>query len=310
MPPSLIMASSTYCHSEIFIWIQNLPPVTQWKTSSLSTCICSSTSSQPSLNLSVTRKGLQSSTVFFNIMADFSIPVSLWSSKPLQIKSNSSNLLDDDTVSTLLINFVEAVLKYGSYKNGGSLLIKFVKLDSLNPNFKDMFDLAFLTLVLLICIYEAPVDLRSGCLSTLKNSLANCRSRKASTLLMKCLGPNLEEQWMRSINLAITNWIMELQANHRSLKTPSPLFSYGISTFGLWKVHLYCPVVAMDVINSSNPSPDERLAFSLNYHQLEGVIQINYKIIKQERWINLIVNTDNIRYLTLTNICVKICSVY
>ncbi|KAA8534017.1 hypothetical protein F0562_031534 [Nyssa sinensis] len=79
---------------------------------------------------------------------------------------------------------------------------------------------------------------------------------------MKLLGSNMEEQWMNSINLGITNWIAELQGdNHMTLnlKTPSPLVSYAISTFGLWKVQLYCPIIAMDVTKSSNPSPDERL---------------------------------------------------
>lgn len=100
---------------------------------------------------------------------------------------------------------------------------------------------------------------------------------------------------MRSLNLAITNWTIELQGTHRILKTPSPLFSYAISTVGLWKVHLYCPVIAMDVENSSHLLADERLQFSLIYHQLEGVVQFNHKVVIQERWINVMVNTDNIR---------------
>ncbi|KAL2541816.1 hypothetical protein Adt_02794 [Abeliophyllum distichum] len=110
---------------------------------------------------------------------------------------------------------------------------------------------------------------------------------------------------MRSINLAITNWLSELQGgigntycrrSTESCKTPSPLFSYSLSTHGLWKVQLYCPVMSMEVEKSSNnPSPDEHLLFSLNYHQLEGVIQLNYKVIIQEKWIEVSVNTDNIR---------------
>lgn len=100
---------------------------------------------------------------------------------------------------------------------------------------------------------------------------------------------------MRSINLAITNWIVELQATNHPLKTPSPLFSYAISRVGLWKVQLYCPVIAMDIEKPTNPLPDERLWFSLNYHQLEGVIQLNYKVMVREKWVDVIVNVDNIR---------------
>lgn len=258
----------------------------------MSLCIYSSGSSQPSLNLSITKNN-QSPTLSFAVVVDFNLPVSLWASKPFKLNSKSTKIVDEETMADLLVNFVEDVLLYGSDKN--SSFLKFPKLDSMS-NFNDIFNFAFLTLVFLICIYEAPADLRSGCLNSLKNHLANCQSRQATKMLMKLLGSNLEEQWMRSLNLAITNWIIELQATHRILKTPSPLFSYAISAFGLWKVHLYCPVIAMDIENSSNPSVDERLQFSLIYHQLEGVVQFNYRVVIQERWVDVIVNTDNIRY--------------
>ncbi|KAL4620757.1 hypothetical protein ACB092_06G178600 [Castanea dentata] len=268
---------------DIFFWVQNLPPITEWKKKkSMSLCMCSSSSSQPSLNLSIAKYNQSQTDLSFAINADFNLPVSLWTSKPFKINSKSIKLIDEETMSYLLVNFVEDVLQVGSNNKNNNSLLKFPKLDSI-PNFKDIFNFAFLTLLFLICIYEAPQDLRSGCLNTLKNHLANCQSRQATKLLMKRLGSNLEEQWMRSLNLAITNWIIEHQTTHHSLKTPSPLFSYALSTFGLWKVHLYCPVIAMDVENSSNPSVDERLQFSLTYNQLE------------ERWVDVIVSTDNIR---------------
>jgi hypothetical protein len=50
-----------------------------------------------------------------------------------------------------------------------------------------------------------------------------------------------------------------------------------------------------DVENSSNPSADEKLFLSLNYHQLEGVIQFNYTVLIQEKWVSVMVNIDNIR---------------
>ncbi|XVF40801.1 hypothetical protein PTKIN_Ptkin01aG0145300 [Pterospermum kingtungense] len=279
------------CNSDIFTWIQSLPPITRWKTNSMSTCICSS--SHPSLNLSLTRN-LISSTLSLSIVADFTVPIPLWASKPLNINPNSSKLLDEENISCLMINIVKDVVSYGSNKINNSL-IRFPKLESIS-GFRDIFNIAFLTLALLICIYEAPVDVRSACLNTIKNQLTSSPLREAPKLLMKLVGSNLEEEWMRSINLAITNWIIELQATHRPLmKTPSPLFSYGIATFGLWKVQLYCPIIAMDIENSSNHSVDERLLFSLNYHQLEGVIQFNLRVTVQEKWINVMLNIDNIR---------------
>ncbi|XP_059458794.1 uncharacterized protein LOC132188379 [Corylus avellana] len=276
---------------DIFGWIQNLPPITEWRKNSMSLCIYFSSSSQPSLNLSIAKNN-QTPTLCFSINADFNLPVALWTSKPFKLGSKSTKLIDEETMSNIMVNFIEDVLRYSSNKNNSFLQLP--RLDS-TTNFKDMFNFAFLTLAILVCIYEAPADLRSGCLNALKSHLANCQSRQATKLLMKLLGSNLEEQWMRSLNLAITNWTVELQATHRSLKTPSPLFSYAISTLGLWKVHLYCPVIAMDVENSSSPSADERLLFSLTYHQLEGVVQFNYKVTVQPSWVEVIVNTDNIR---------------
>ncbi|KAG5053091.1 hypothetical protein AAZX31_02G244700 [Glycine max] len=286
-----------YRFLDVFSWIQNLPPIPEWKTSSMSLSICSTNSSQPSLNLTIAKNHHQSSRISLAIVADFNIPISLWTSKPFKPSTKTMRLTDDETLSNLLVNFIEEILHYGTNKHSIPY-IKFPKLDSVS-NFQDIFNLAFLTLLFLVCIYEAPSDLRSGCLNTLKEQLAGCQSRQASKFLMKLLGSNLEEQWMRSVNLAITNWIVEIQqahhTDHTTIRTPSPLFSYAFSTFGLWKVQLYCPVINMDVVNANNHPADERLEFSLKYQQLEGVLQFNYKVIIRERWVEIVVNIDNIR---------------
>ncbi|PON79090.1 neuronal PAS domain protein [Parasponia andersonii] len=280
---------------DVFSWIEKLPPLNQWRTTCVSLCLCSSTSSQPSLNLTISKDN-QNHTLYFSIVANFNLPISLWTSKPIKFSSNSTKSLDEETILSLFVNLIEEVLHYGSNNNNS---IKFHGVDSI-PEAKEVFNLAFLTLFFLICIYEAPADLRSDCLNTLKNNLVNCQSRRASKLLMRLLGSNSEEKWMRSLNLAITNWIDEVQTTRRrsALKTPSPLFSYAISTFGLWKVQLYCPLIAMNLENSSTnstPLADERLQFSLNYHQVEGAIQFNYRVIPKETWVGIMVNIDNIR---------------
>lgn len=163
-------------------------------------------------------------------------------------------------------------------------------------NLKDIFNVSFLTLVFLVCMYEAPIDLRSNCLYAVTDQLTCQQSREASKVLMRLVGSTVEEQWLRCINLAITNWKMELKlaAKHSLIRGPSPLFCHAVSTSGMWKVQLYCPVITMEVENLSG-SADERLLFSLNYHQLEGVIQLNYKVIIQEKWVDVLVNIDNIR---------------
>ncbi|RRT50407.1 hypothetical protein B296_00007654 [Ensete ventricosum] len=109
------------------------------------------------------------------------------------------------------------------------------------------------------------------------------------------LGSNLEEQWMRSLNLGMTNWMVELQSSNHSVRTISPAFSYALSASGLWKVQLYCPVIAMSLEDPSATTQDERLLFSLRYQQLEGVVQLAYKVIIKRNWIDIVVAVDNIR---------------
>ncbi|XP_010257014.1 PREDICTED: uncharacterized protein LOC104597257 [Nelumbo nucifera] len=280
------------CIPDVWSWIHNLPPITQWRSNSTSICICSSSrSTQPSLHLSITRN-LHGSFVSFSIVADFKLPVSLWTSKSFKLSTKTLESLDEEIVFNLFFNIINAFLSYGPNKSNS-----FVNIPTLGTvgNFKDIFNLAFLSLTFLICIYEAPGDLRSGCLNSLRNNLSSSQSNEASKLLMRLLGPNLEEQWMRSLNLAITNWIIELKEPRHTLRTPSPLFSYAISTVGLWKVQLYCPVVAMMKVENSSSNSDERLQFSLKYHQLEGVIQFGYKVIAREKWVDVMVSVDNIR---------------
>ncbi|KAL2227373.1 uncharacterized protein LOC105160840 [Sesamum indicum] len=276
---------------DVFSWIsQNLPPKSD-NINSINLCpSSSSSSSQPSLKLSINNPN-HNSCVTLSISADYNLPVFLWTSKKILPDDN-----DNDALHTLVTNFIEDVLKY--CPNKSPLPVKIPQTYSENDSLmKDIFNFSFLSLTFIICIYEAPTDLRGSCLNTLRDNFACRKSRGVSRLLMRVLGSNIEEQWMRSINLAITNWITEIDraANNVALRRLSPLFSYSLSTFGLWKVQLYCPVMAMNVDKCSGGSPDDRLLFSLNYHQLEGVIQLNYRVAVQEKWIEVMVNTDNIR---------------
>ncbi|KAF3681873.1 putative PRA1 family protein B3-like [Capsicum annuum] len=283
------MAYYTCNFPDIFSWIHNLPPISKWKTDSISVCISPSCSSQPSLKLSVA-KNYQ-----FCIVADYNLSISLWTSKPLKLRHNSTKLLDDESIFSLLINFVQDVLNYGPNKNS-SFVLRLPRIDFNNSSFKEIFNFSFLTLAFIICIYETPADLRSTSIIALKNQFSCPQSRQASKLLVKILGSNIEEQWMRSVNLAITNWIVEINnSSNHPMKTPCTLFSYSFSTQGLWKVQLYCPIIAMDVETYTSSLSDDNLRFSLNFHQLEGVIQLNHKVIVRKKWIEVMMNTDNIR---------------
>lgn len=278
---------------DVFRWIQNLPPISKWETNSMSINICSSTSCQPCLNLTIP-KNHHSSKLYFIIIADFNIPIHLWTSKPFKPNSKTTNkLIDEETLFNLFVNFIQAILLYGSNKS--SPFIRFPKLDSIS-SLQNIFNLSFFTLLFLVCIYEAPnTDLRSGCINHLKDHLTGFQSRQASNMLMKLLGSNLEELWMRSVNLGITNWVVEREPHHNNFRTPCSFYSCAFSTFGLWKVQLYCPLIAMDVENSKNHPNSERLQFSLKYHQVESVLQFNYKVSIKEECVEIMVNIDNIR---------------
>ena len=155
------------------MWLSNHTPI---NPSHMSLSICSTNSSQPSLNLTIAKNHHQSSRISLAIVADFNIPISLWTSKPFKPSTKTMRLTDDETLSNLLVNFIEEILHYGTNKHSIPY-IKFPKLDSVS-NFQDIFNLAFLTLLFLVCIDEAPSDLRSGCLSTLKEQLAGFNQGK------------------------------------------------------------------------------------------------------------------------------------
>ncbi|XP_010520952.1 PREDICTED: uncharacterized protein LOC104799957 [Tarenaya hassleriana] len=283
---------------DVFTWVQNIPQITKWSSTSVSFRIFPSTSSflssHPSLDL-LAQKNPNPKILTFSIVIRSTLPLYLWTSNQININPKSSNPFDEETIVSLMLNFIHDVLGYAS--NRTTSTIKIPKPSSCN-DLKDIFNLVFLTLSFLVSVYETPTSLRDDCLSFLNDHLVTCRLRQPSISLMKLLGSNLEEQWMRSVNLAVTNWLVGLQAtNGGSRRFASwPSFSYAVSTSGLWKVQLYCPLVAMEVERKSNPFVDSKLLFSLNFHQLEGVMQFNYKVAVREKWIDVVVKIDNIRY--------------
>ncbi|KAJ0909484.1 hypothetical protein HanRHA438_Chr07g0322131 [Helianthus annuus] len=288
------MATSSF--PDIWGWIHNLPPQSQWPTNTTSICICSSpTSSQPSLHLSITCKTLtHPSSISFSIFANYNQPISLWTSKPLKSTSNNTLLHEQVTISKLLINIIKDILNYSPIKLSNAFLN--LPQPSSIPDLKDIVNFLFLALAFVISIYEAPQDIRRDCINTIKYHFACPWARTTSKRLMRLIGSNAEEQWMRSMNLAITNWMVELQATNPGLKAPSPMYSLAISGLGLWKIQLYCPVIAMEIEKcNSNGQDDQKLGFSLNYHQLEGVIQLNYHVTIREKWIDVLVSIDNVR---------------
>jgi hypothetical protein len=217
-----------------------------------------SASSQPSMNLSVLKAPPtpQPSYITFSIFANYCVPISLSASKPMHLKTKSQQTLDEQDLIQVFVDIVNSVLRYGSDKKSS---FQFPPAAQPQGNFKDAFNISFLSLAFLVCIYESPRDLHPGCLDSLRIQLTSSKK------LVKMLGANLEDQWMQIMNPAVTNWIVELQSSNQSFGVSSPLFSYALSASGLWKVQLYCPVIAMGKVEPAEAAQDERLLFSLIY---------------------------------------------
>ena len=297
-------------------WITTLPPFSQWHSNTMSLCICatpspSPSSQPPSMSLSVTKAPpAQPSHLTFSISANYREPIYLWTSKPVHLKTKTQQSMDEQDTAQLFVDVVNQLLRYGpdnSSSSGGSTKPPFRFPGAQHLHGGDAFNIAFLSLAFLVCTYEAPRDLRRGCLDSLRAQLTGSRCRAASRTLVRMFGANLEDRWMRTLNLAVTNWIVELRSSSSSSSSrhapppPRLLFSYAVQATGLWKVQLYCPVVAMGMEDpAAAATQDERLLFSLTYQQLEGVVQLAYRTVRRENWVDVEVKVDNIRSVVFT----------
>ncbi|KAJ1288680.1 hypothetical protein BS78_02G106500 [Paspalum vaginatum] len=277
---------------DIWRWIRSLPE--QWTKGSYSLQICSSPSSNQSLNLLISRHSeTQPLSLSFSICAEFHDPISLWSSS---YSSQRSANTTTDLSSGFLHDIISGVLRYGSYYSNSRSLFRLPSVQITEDSGK-IFNLAAFTLALLVSIYESPSNIRRELIDKIGSQLMRSEMRCAAKRLMLTLGSNVEELWMRSLNLGITNWTMESQSLGSGAGSTSPFtaFSYAVSATRLWKVQVYCPVAAMAMEHPSHQTKDEKLLFSLNYQQLEGVIQFVYRVTFRKNWIDVAVNVDNIR---------------
>ncbi|KAK1311853.1 hypothetical protein QJS10_CPA07g01207 [Acorus calamus] len=219
---------TSYYLPDIYTWIKNLPPVHQWShTNPISLTICS-----PSLALSATQNQNPTS-ITFTITANLHLPIALWTSSP--IKPNQ------ETLTQLFSDVIHGVLRYGPNKN-----LSFLRRPPNDPLRRRI------QRRLQLRVWDAlvPCRLRSECLNALAAAglVGRPGSRKdAAVMVMRAVGSNVEERWMRAVNLAVTNWAM----TEKPAKMRVPVFSYAVSASGLWKVQLWCPVVAMDVESPS-----------------------------------------------------------
>ncbi|XP_006657576.2 uncharacterized protein LOC102720614 [Oryza brachyantha] len=279
---------------DIWQWTRGLPSPKHWRGESYSLEICNSPSTNQSLNLVVSwHSETQSFSLSYSIRAELHDPISLWSSHCS--KSRSANGGSDVAVH-FLHDIICGVIRYGPCFS--KPLFRLPNVQASEEDSGKIFSLAALTLGLMVCVYEAPSTARRELVGAVSAQLMHADMRGAAEKLMLAMGPGMEEQWMRSLNLAATNWVMEARrSGGMSPVLPFRVFSYAVlaASRRLWKVRLYCPVVAMVVERPAHRTKDEKLLFSLNYQHLEAAIQFVYSVTFREEWIDVNVNVDSIR---------------
>ncbi|KAL4189566.1 hypothetical protein AMTRI_Chr08g207780 [Amborella trichopoda] len=273
---------------DIWTWINSLPQSPQWETDSLSISICSPKPNQPALKFSIKKHPLLSNSVVFSLLIDLRFPIILWSSNPCELNPQTLKPYQQTTFS-LFLNFITHVLHYSSNTKPSPTIVN-VHITPKDPKFPEFFNLCFASMSLCVCIYEAPQDIRNICLRTFQRHLTHNKSKQTQKHFLQAIGSNLEEQWMRSLALAITNIgpgiALELGP-----------YSYATPIFGAWKLRLYCPIAAMKQVGESSGecSTDDRLLFSLRHHHLETVLQLRYSLAFQHNWVDVFMSIDNIR---------------
>ncbi|CAL4923270.1 unnamed protein product [Urochloa decumbens] len=193
------------------------------------------------------------------------------------------------------------------------------------------FSLALLLRLFWLCALDGPAeagylffrDLGAG----LERALVLCRPALAAFL--RCVGPDLEERFMRSLGYMLAKWCLlrEMQATSAAAASsaaakaapqlprprrgafPDACLSHAGEAHGHWVLKGYAPVLAMARVTcapaSSSPitaSPHEApeepaLRYGLVHQQLEAVAQLEYAVRVRGggRFLAVSVRVDNVR---------------
>ncbi|KAL5223587.1 hypothetical protein ABZP36_010226 [Zizania latifolia] len=168
---------------DIWQWIRSLPK--QWRRESCSLQFCNSSSTNQSLNLIITcHSEAQSFDLSWSICAEFHDPISLWSSHYSRLESANGS----DIAANLLQDIISGVLRYGPYSSKKSLL----RLPNVqvSEDSGEIFNLAALTLALMVCIYESPSTLRRELIGKIGAQLMRSDMRGAAKKLLLAMGSN------------------------------------------------------------------------------------------------------------------------
>ncbi|WVZ73818.1 hypothetical protein U9M48_022083 [Paspalum notatum var. saurae] len=183
------------------------------------------------------------------------------------------------------------------------------------------FSLALLLRLFWLCALDAPAD--AGYLffrdlgAEIERALGECRP--ALGVFLRSVGPDVEEQFMRSLGYMLAKWCLlrEMQASGsaaepkkpqvpRRLGIPAACLSYATEVHGLWVLRGYAPVLAMPRVTGAAPTslaaspyeaPEEpALRYGLVHQQLEAVAQLEYAVrVRDGRFVSVSVRVDNVR---------------
>ncbi|CAL4940074.1 unnamed protein product [Urochloa decumbens] len=191
------------------------------------------------------------------------------------------------------------------------------------------FSLALLLRLFWVCALDAPAeagylffrDLGAG----LERALAGCRP--ALGVFLRCVGPDLEERFMRSLGYMLTKWCLlremkdtsatassatkaapqELPIPRPSRALPTACLSHAGEAHGLWVLKGYAPVLAMPRVTGGASAPitasphevpeEPALRYGLVHQQLEAVAQLEYAVRVRGggRFLAVSVRVDNLR---------------
>ncbi|KAL3515332.1 hypothetical protein ACH5RR_022234 [Cinchona calisaya] len=191
-------------------------------------------------------------------------------------------------------------------------------------SFSSFYNLIFLTRLFWICVFEAPSEVGSLYFHSLLSpnlETFSCKHAPVLKTFFVSVGTDVELCFMRTFGYMLAKSLIIREvggfgAGLKSLTSPSPPsssashplgFSYATESHGLWILKGYAPVNAMTncikldrpIIHKYFPSifetKDPVLRYALAHQQLEAVIQLEYKVVFCDGFIQVHARVDNIR---------------
>ncbi|KAK9690947.1 hypothetical protein RND81_09G165700 [Saponaria officinalis] len=237
--------------------------------------------------------------------------------------SNPCPILSDQPVLPLLVQLVQEIINrapmpYHYRTQNKSSQVK-VKSDPINwilqthspESISDFFNVVLLTRLFWLCACDAPSDVGSFYMQNILGPNLDLLSRASHVPMVKAfmtsVGVDAELCIARAVGYMLAKWLIvrEMRVGLASLlPLPNNLgISYACESCGLWMLKGYAPVWAMQRTRSSDlnkgypfvEAKESALRYGLAHQQLEVHIQLEYKVVFYEGYIQVCTRVDNIR---------------